>query len=164
MTPFTVINCLTQLLSIFGACAFIHSDRSSSFQSYEFKSWLLSHGVTISQTTRYNPRVNGQCEKYNGIICKAVLGALKSCKLPATHWEYVMIDALHNIRSLLCSSIDCTPQSVCFVILAVLLVLCRRQVGSILAPFMLNDMFAIKGISLLTKLHFWCSCLRLCPF
>ena len=32
MTPFTVINCLTQLLSIFGTCAFIHSDCWTSFQ------------------------------------------------------------------------------------------------------------------------------------
>ena len=109
MTPLTVINCLTQLFAIFGTCAFIHSDRWSSFQSYELKSWLLSHGVATSQTTSYNPRGNGQCEKYNDIIWRAILGALKSRKLPVMHWELVMTDALHSIRSLLCSSINCTP-------------------------------------------------------
>ena len=45
MTPLTVINCFTQLFSIFATCAFIHSYRWSSFQSCELKSWLLSHGV-----------------------------------------------------------------------------------------------------------------------
>ena len=109
MTPLTVVNCLTQLFSIFGTCAFIRSDRWSAFQSYELKSWLLSHGVATSQTTSYNPRGNGQCEKYNDIIWKTILGALKFRKLPVTHWELVMTDALHSIRSLLCSSINSTP-------------------------------------------------------
>ena len=109
MTPLTVINCLTQLFPMLGTRAFTHSDRSSSFQSYELKSWLLSHGVTTNQTTSYNPRGNVQCEKYNDIIWKAILGALKSRKLPVAHWELVMTDALHSIRSLLCLSINCTP-------------------------------------------------------
>ena len=53
MRPLTVIDCLTQLFSIFGTCAFIHSDRWSSFQFYELKSWLLPHGVATSQTISY---------------------------------------------------------------------------------------------------------------
>ena len=35
--------------------------------------------------------------------------ALKSRNLPLTHWEVVLKDALHSIRSLLCTSINCTP-------------------------------------------------------
>ena len=154
MTPLTVNYCLTQLFSIFGTCAFIHSDRWSSFQSYELKSWLLSHGVATSQTTSYNPRGNGQCEKYNDIIWKAILGASKSRKLPVTHWELVMTDALHSIRSLLCSSINCTPHERMFRHT-------RRSVSGMSLPswlkpgtFMLNDMSATKGIPLLTKLNF----------
>ena len=107
MTPKTVIQCLTQLFSIFGMCSYIHSDRFSSFQSYELKSWLSSHGVATSRTTSYNPRGNGQCEKYNGVIWKAVLAALKSRKLPTSHWE-VLPDALHSVRSLLCTATNCT--------------------------------------------------------
>jgi len=38
MTAKTVIQCLTQLFSIFGMCSYIHSDRWSSFQSHELKS------------------------------------------------------------------------------------------------------------------------------
>ena len=55
------------------------------------------------------PQGNGQCEKYNGTIWKAVQAALKSRNLPLTHLEVVLQDALHSIRSLLCTSINCTP-------------------------------------------------------
>ena len=51
MTPKTVIQCLTQLFSIFGMCSYINSDRFLSFQTYELKSWLSSHGVSTSRTT-----------------------------------------------------------------------------------------------------------------
>ena len=77
-------------------CSYIHSDRFSSFQSYELKSWLSSHGVATSRTTSYNPRGNGQCEKYNGVIWKAVLAALKSRKLPTSHWEEVLPGTPHE--------------------------------------------------------------------
>ena len=107
MTPNTVIQCLTQLFSIFGICPYIHSDCFSSFQSYELKSWLSSRGVATSRTTSYNLRGNGQCE--NGVIWKAVLAALKSKKLPTSHWEEGTADALHSFRSLLCTAINSTP-------------------------------------------------------
>ena len=110
MTPNTIIQCLTQLFSIFGMCSYIHSDRWMSFQSQALKSWLHSHGVSTSRTTSYNPKRNGQCERYNGVIWKTILTALKSRQLPTTHWEAVLSDALHSIGSLLCTSINCTPQ------------------------------------------------------
>jgi len=109
MTAKTVIQCLTQLFSIFGMCSYIHSDQWSSFQSHELKSWLHSHGVATSRTTSFNPRGNGQCEKFNGTIWKAIQCSLKSRQLPLTHWEDTLSDALHSIRSLLCTSTNCTP-------------------------------------------------------
>ena len=90
-------------------CAYVHTDRWSAFQSYELKSWLHSNGVATSRTTSYNPRGNGQCERYNGTIWKAIQCCLKSRKLPITHWEDVVTDALHSIRSLLCTATNCTP-------------------------------------------------------
>ena len=38
-----------------------------------------------------------------------MLLALRSKKLPLTHWEYVLTDVLHSMRSLLCTAINCTP-------------------------------------------------------
>ena len=82
MTAKTVTQCLMQLFSIFGMCSYIHSDRWSSFQSHELKSCLHSHGVTTSQTTSFNHRGNGQCEKYNGTT---VYGKLyKACWSPGS--------------------------------------------------------------------------------
>ena len=109
LTPISVIKCLQDLFSAFGMSAYIHSDRWSSFQSNELKTWLQSHGVATSRTTSYNPQGNGHCEKYNGTIWKAEQAALKSRNLPLTHWEVVLKDALHSIRSLLCICINCTP-------------------------------------------------------
>ena len=90
--------------------AYVHSDRWSSFQSNELKSWLHAQGGATNGTTSYNPQGNGQCERYNGIIWKAVQTALKSRRLRGTHWQEVLPDALHSIKSLLCTAINCTPQ------------------------------------------------------
>ena len=39
-----------------------------SVSNNRYKSWLHTHGVSTSRTTSYNPRDNGQCERYNGVI------------------------------------------------------------------------------------------------
>ena len=81
----------------------------------EVKSFLTKHGVATSRTTPYNPRGNGQCERYNGVIWKTVLLALKSRDLPTSAWQDVLPTALHSIRSLLCTSTNCTPHERMFV-------------------------------------------------
>jgi len=48
-------------------------------------------------------------ERYNGIIWSAVRLALASRKLSVTQWECVLPDALHSIRSLLCTATNATP-------------------------------------------------------
>ena len=105
----TVINCLNQLFTIFGIPSYTHSDRGAQFMSNELKQFLHGKGVVTSRTTAYNPRGNGQCERYNGIIWKTVLLALKNKDLPTSQWETVLPDALHAVRSLLCTSINATP-------------------------------------------------------
>ena len=109
VTTQTVIKCLTQLFSIFGMPGYVHSDRGSSFMSKELKDWLLSHKVPSSHTTPYNPRGNGQCERFNGIIWKTVCLARHAHNLLETQWEAVLPDALHAIRSLLCTATNSTP-------------------------------------------------------
>ena len=73
LTPTSVIKCLQDLFSVFGMSAYIHSDRWSSFQSNELKTWLQSHGVATSRTTSYNPKamVNAKntTEQF-GKLCK----------------------------------------------------------------------------------------------
>ena len=105
----TVIVCLEQLFSIFGMPNYIHSDRGTDFLSHELKTYLGSRGIASSRTSRYNPRGNGQVEKYNGTIWRAINLALKTKDMDVRNWECVIPEALHSIRSLLCVSTNCTP-------------------------------------------------------
>lgn len=105
----SVIDCLSQIFSVFGMPSYIHSDRGTAFMSVKFRRFLASKGIAKSQTTPYNPTGNSQCERYNGVIWKSIMLSLKSKNLPVTHWEYALIDALHSIRSLLCTSTNATP-------------------------------------------------------
>ena len=63
-----IIQCLCSLFAIFGSPAYIHSDRGASFMSEQLRQFLHERRVAISRTTPYNPKGNGQCERYNGII------------------------------------------------------------------------------------------------
>ena len=105
----TVIKCLDELFSVFGVPAYIHSDRGSQFMSKELKNYLHNRGVATSRTTAYNPQGNGQCERMNGTIWKTILLALKTRGLHVSQWESVLNDALHSIRSLLCTATNSTP-------------------------------------------------------
>ena len=78
MTSATVIKCFNQLFSLFGMPNFVHNDRAPDFLSAEVKSYLHSKGIATSKTSRYNPRGNGQVERYNGVIWKTVKLALTS--------------------------------------------------------------------------------------
>jgi RNase H-like domain found in reverse transcriptase/Integrase core domain/Reverse transcriptase (RNA-dependent DNA polymerase)/Aspartyl protease len=109
MTTTTVIDCLCQLFALFGMPAYIHSDRGSSFMSKELREFLTSKGIATSRTTSYNPQGNGQAERYNGTIWKAVTMALKTRGLPTEYWQTVLPDALHSVRSLLSTATNATP-------------------------------------------------------
>ena len=72
MTSKSVINCFNQLFSIFGMPDYIHNDRATDFLSAETCTYLRSKGIATSRTSRYNPRCNGQVEKLNSTLWKAI--------------------------------------------------------------------------------------------
>ncbi|CAA9998562.1 unnamed protein product, partial [Nesidiocoris tenuis] len=109
MDASTVCNHLNDLFSVFGTPAYIHSDQGTTFMSTELKSFLQDRGIATSRTTPYNPQGNGQCERYNGVIWKAVQLALRTHGLTKNQWEIVLQDALHSVRSLLCTATNATP-------------------------------------------------------
>ena len=74
----TVIKCFNQLFSIFGMPAYIHSDRAPNLISREIEDYLISKGIATSRTSRYNPKGDGQVERYNGIIWNAIQLAVKT--------------------------------------------------------------------------------------
>lgn len=65
--------------------------------------------MATSRTTPYNPKGNAQCERFNGIIWKAIKLSLRSRGLSDHMWTSVLGDALHSIRSLLCTATNETP-------------------------------------------------------
>lgn len=105
----TVIKCLESIFGLCGMPSFIHSDQGPSFISQELKMYLSQKGVATSKTTPYHPIGNGQVERYNGIIWKAICLTLESHGLKNQHWEMVLPEVLHSVRSLLCTATNETP-------------------------------------------------------
>ena len=89
--------------------AYIHSDRGSGFMNVELKTFLHQKGIATSRTTSYNPEGNGQVERGNGTVWKAINLALKTHQLPVNYWQEVISNALHSVRSLLCATTNATP-------------------------------------------------------
>ena len=104
MTSSTVTQCFNQLFSLFGMPEMVHNDRGTDFLSEETQNYLLSKSIATSKTSRYNPKGNGQVERLNGTLWKTVQVTLHSRNLNFSEWETVLPDALHSIRSLLCST------------------------------------------------------------
>ena len=109
MTTSTIIKCLTTLFAVFGMPVYIHSDRGPSLVSQELHKFLIEKGIAVSHTMAYNPAGNGQVEKYNGTMWKAITMACKSKNFPIKYWQDILPDALHSIRSLLCTATNETP-------------------------------------------------------
>ena len=109
MTSTTVISCFCTLFSMFGMPGYIHSDRGTSFMSRELREFLNSRGISCSRTTPYNPECNGQVEKGKHTIWRAIALACRSKNLSVSHWQEVLPDVLHSVRTLLCTATNCTP-------------------------------------------------------
>ena len=100
ITSRSLIACFRQIFSIFGAPSFIHSDRGTQFMSKEFEDFLLSCGISHSRTCPYNPRCNGQTERFNGVIWKSIQCILHSQNPSQAMWKSVLPQALAANRSM----------------------------------------------------------------
>ena len=109
MTSKTFSQCYNNLFTLFGIADMLHTDRAKDFMYRETKLRLNSKVVATSNTSRYNPQGNGQAEKLNGTLWKAIEVSLHSRNLKPSDWESVLPDALHSIRSLLCTATNTTP-------------------------------------------------------
>ena len=77
--------------------------------SKELQQFFWNRGISQTRSSPYNPRGNGQCERTNGTLWKAIQLALSSQNLPESHWESLLDQALHSLRSLLCTATNETP-------------------------------------------------------
>ena len=80
--------------------------------SQELKQYLHTKRIATSRTTSFNPAGNGQYEKYNDIVWKAIQLSLFTKGEHISHWETTIPVAMHSIRSLLSTATNCTPQNV----------------------------------------------------
>ena len=109
MTTKTVIRCLNTIFCLFGFPSYIHSDRGTSFISYELKRYLNSRGIASSRSTPYHPQGNSQCERVNQTIWRTIKLILHKKSLPENAWEDYLDQALHCVRSLICLATNETP-------------------------------------------------------
>ena len=105
MTTETVIQCLSELFCLFGYPLYVHSDRGASFMSQELKRYLTEREIPSS----YHPTGNAQCERINQTIWRTVKLLLRTYKESENCWEAALPEALHAVRSLLCTATNATP-------------------------------------------------------
>ena len=105
----SAIRCLMELFTTYGVPGTIHSDNGPAFVSKQMKEFYHRHGINASTTSMYNPQGNGQVERLNGTIWKAVTLYADSHGLHISEWESILPLALHSIRTLLCTATNVTP-------------------------------------------------------
>ena len=115
MTSSVVTQCLDKLFALCGTPSFVQTDNAAAFASTEFKTYLMKRGIVSSKSSTYHPAGNGQAERTVGTVWRSVQLALKTCQLPISHYETVLDNVLHSIRSLLCVAIQIVlPMNVFF--------------------------------------------------
>jgi len=78
-----------------------------TFLARELKDYLHEEGIATSHSTPYHLTGNAQCERANQTIWKTMQLMLRSRGLRET-WDNVLTEALHCVRSLLCTSTNAT--------------------------------------------------------
>ena len=77
--------------------------------SAALKQYLLLRGIATSRSTPYHPQGNSQCERINQTLWRTVKLMLCDKGLSVQAWETVLPEALHSVRSLLCTATNATP-------------------------------------------------------
>ena len=64
----SAIQCLCSHFSTHGMPEYVCSDWGSAFTSGMYRQFMTERGIAISYSSAYNPRGNGQVERYNGVL------------------------------------------------------------------------------------------------
>ena len=73
------------------------------------KNYLVKRGIAASRSTPYHSTGNSQVERTNKRIWKTIQLMVCDQQIPVERWQDVLPDALHAVRSLLCTSTNSTP-------------------------------------------------------
>lgn len=93
-------------LSYFGMLFYVHADRETWLMFEEIQSSLAEKGIATRRTTPNN----GEVEWMNEIVWEAITLGLKLKGHAVSQCELVPLDALHSVRSLMCTATNATPQ------------------------------------------------------
>ena len=105
----SVVKCLSTLFSLFGFPSYVHRDQGTAFLSRELKDYLHSLGIATSHSAPYHSTGNSQCECFNQTIWKTISLMIKGRNLGLHHWEEVLPEAMHLVRTLLSTATNTTP-------------------------------------------------------
>ncbi|CEP06856.1 hypothetical protein [Parasitella parasitica] len=89
----------SEIVSRWGVCNFILSDRGSNFDSRYTKAFLQQLGCKAITTTAYRPNSNGQSERLNQTLCRTI-AKLARDKNDIIEWSKYIPQALMVIRSM----------------------------------------------------------------
>ena len=103
-----------EVFSRYGLPVSVHSDRGPQLMSEEFAQYFRSIGVKLTHSSKYNPRGNGQCERYNGEIQRIMSRVLRQEGLEELDWEGVLPEVLWIMRSVMCQSTGKSPHEAFF--------------------------------------------------
>jgi len=107
-SPSSVVKCLYMLFSLLGFPS-MFSYRRTACLSRELKDYLHIRRIATSRSTPYYSTGNSQCERFNQTIWETVSLMLKGRNLGPHLWEEVLPEALHSVRTLLCTATNTTP-------------------------------------------------------
>lgn len=109
MTAPTVIDCCTEIFSRFGIPKILVSDNGSAFISDLFKNFLRANGIKHKLTAPFNPKTNGQAERYVQTI-KYALSKIQASK----NFKNEMHNMLFTYRILVHSTTNRSPSELMF--------------------------------------------------
>jgi hypothetical protein len=92
----------------------IHCDRGPQLMSHEFNEFFELMNIPVTHSSKYNPRGNGQCERYNGELQRVMARILKQEDLDDIDWEEVIAEALAVMRATVCEPTGKSPHNTFF--------------------------------------------------
>ena len=109
-TSATIISKLFEIFSVHGLPETLTSDNRGQFTSNEMESFLKINGITHTRTTPLWPQANGQVERINRVIKKAIQAAINEGR----NWKHELDTFLLSYRNTLHCTTGETPSFLLF--------------------------------------------------
>jgi hypothetical protein len=90
----TEINFIKSIVFRFGVLHNIITDNETNFTSKKFKKYCKSMGIKLNFASIAHPRMNGQVEKANRLICS---GIKKKLLVPLEKAKHAWVDELPSV-------------------------------------------------------------------